>query len=1737
MIGVVRKEVDPAKSYTVIARAYQADANNEIFAYNYTIGTLGASDQTVAGTLMFDEDIDYPAGIASANVSVPPGLSFDLSDTASSGSVYVGGAGELSLSRITAPSIVLAGGFPGEITDSKTSDFEFREAGVGTVSGCLFLGEAQIGTTFGRLTVSGNDFYGRTSTITCPKDGVAVTGNACPYGLGLHLPDLADGDSLAGKVSGNSFIGGLGFLKQFPPPAPPWPTSYSPGIVDVSGNYWAGFNGPANAIPHGGWLDGTGSGCGAGFPPNFSWLTSGFARATSLEADIPLSTIGSDYLAVQNVSGWPAIIRKGRSVLIAVDARTRYGTRSGGDLRLAVTGGPTLAPINAPTITMDPGDPKNFTTNRTVNFVIPASEADRVEFSIIDTGKDDQTVTYGSYGQRGRPARPLRLAVVPLEIEGYAKSGFRNARPGKLAVNAVRKHIAARLPLREDEIEIDQLPAAKYKLGYTALYALLSRTYMLNEAALVLTGHLNRLNAQRPDHPYDFLIAVVPQDTLGSGNYGVSLALRRKVILVDEISPESAVHELGHGLGLYTLGEQYNLYLGDGYRGDGIYYKDGYGARVEGCTGYIPQDAARVSPLGSGIRHFPAGVDTGVYDVMGGSGTQWIIGQTQYQFAERLYQLLGEQSSAAPLLGKAGDAAGKKPVGKSPPAPGMRRVLLQGLINVGQEEQGFVRESLRCAIAPPDLDPIAGSFQFPGHVFKAYDAGGNQVFSQTCSRSPDSLQYMVQTFDVPESAARYELSESDPDYFYTPVTLIQKPVAGMGISLAGPPAGVLPQSFSLSWTTTGSLADGRPLPVELFWSTDGGATWELAGDFTEQTSATFEAGFAPAGSSLVFKAAVSDGFSTQVSTRGGYTVPYPPFEAIIASPWDGASAPEESAWTLVAESSDPDAPATFTWESSLDGPLGSGAQVSAPLSLGTHVITLSGTTTGGRSDTSQITVAVRDPELKQFDAAVAADAFSLQVEGVDPVQGVPDRPIAGHRCTVRTRFDNPGVPGIARARLYVTKPGAPEQLLADQEISWGLFEQRELTGDFTAAGAGNYLFRAALEVLEPSDHTDVNPANNQRTWLTENARPEARALRGVAAEGEAIPFYLFADDLEGDAVTLQITAQPQHGTLGGSIPNLTYTPAPGFTGADSFRYRASDALGAGPEAEASALVLMAVPKLTSANSIEPEQFHPFDYAIAASGTGATATAADIPLVFEDNLEFYQGTQILSGQFNTVTSGGVALTIENAAGRVKPILEIDVQPNDDLSQITSPLTIDTTAGTEYWMAYNLTATYFPTGYEYVGLPDGLGYSPFSGQLTGYVAHAGFYPVQVGVTNNAGTSWTTLTIRAAANPNPPDFPPMSAFGMVGQPFSYRIPATNDPFLFEALSLPIGLHLNTQTGLITGTPEQAGSVFATVTATNLFGSGSDFISFYFDVPAGFPQLNNPGGIAATGGAPFSITLTATNGPVTFSATGLPDGLSLHPTSGVLSGTPREWGQFRPVVRVTNGAGATASTLDLWVNPGGSWPIITSDLYLERTIGQSFTYTFTANNATTYSAGSLPAGLSYNASTRRITGTLQIPGRHNISLMASNASGETTGTLVLVVANTFSGWADLHQLAGADRLPDADTDRDGAMNIAEFAGNSDPRSAASKPFVQIAREGNVPVLRFRTWPAESGMPQGTFAAAGITIRVLTAGDLGGGWATDPSIFLAGSVTPMPDGTAIYTLPIMPDPAFARRFFSLGFD
>jgi autotransporter-associated beta strand protein len=119
----------------------------------------------------------------------------------------------------------------------------------------------------------------------------------------------------------------------------------------------------------------------------------------------------------------------------------------------------------------------------------------------------------------------------------------------------------------------------------------------------------------------------------------------------------------------------------------------------------------------------------------------------------------------------------------------------------------------------------------------------------------------------------------------------------------------------------------------------------------------------------------------------------------------------------------------------------------------------------------------------------------------------------------------------------------------------------------------------------------------------------------------------------------------------------------------------------------------------------------------------------------------------------------------------------------------------------------------------------------------------------------------------------------------------------------------------------------------------------------PAGSPEISSATNATASIGAPFNYAITASGNPASFSATGLPAGLTLDATTGIISGTPTAIGQSEVTISATNGNGTGTATLMLNVINDQA-PAAPASLAASVVNTTQINLTWAAsNNATSYS------------------------------------------------------------------------------------------------------------------------------------------------------------------------------------------
>ena len=362
------------------------------------------------------------------------------------------------------------------------------------------------------------------------------------------------------------------------------------------------------------------------------------------------------------------------------------------------------------------------------------------------------------------------------------------------------------------------------------------------------------------------------------------------------------------------------------------------------------------------------------------------------------------------------------------------------------------------------------------------------------------------------------------------------------------------------------------------------------------------------------------------------------------------------------------------------------------------------------------------------------------------------------------------------------------------------------------------------------------------------------------------------------------------------------------------------------------------------------------------------------------------------------------------------------PNCGITIAPPPLTATCVAATTGQVNVPYSSNIVPSGgtppYTFAlasgSLPAGLSLNASTGAITGTPTTAGPSSFTVKVTDStSGTALTFTTPNCGITIAPP---PLTATcvaattGQVNVPYSSSIvPSGGTPpytFALASGSLPAGLSLNASTGAITGTPTTAGPSSFTVKVTDsTSGTALTFTTPNCGITIAPPPSATCISITAVNGTPITpVTMVGTGGnggPYTFSATGLPTGLTMS-TTGTISGTPTVTGTFNYTVTVKDKDGnAGTVNCSVVVNPRPSANCITINA-IQNVAITPVTMVGSGGNGGpyTFSATGLPTGLTMST-TGTISGTPTVTGTFNYTVTVKDKDGNAGTVNCSVVVN----------------------------------------------------------------------------------------------------------------------------------------
>jgi hypothetical protein len=182
----------------------------------------------------------------------------------------------------------------------------------------------------------------------------------------------------------------------------------------------------------------------------------------------------------------------------------------------------------------------------------------------------------------------------------------------------------------------------------------------------------------------------------------------------------------------------------------------------------------------------------------------------------------------------------------------------------------------------------------------------------------------------------------------------------------------------------------------------------------------------------------------------------------------------------------------------------------------------------------------------------------------------------------------------------------------------------------------------------------------------------------------------------------------------------------------------------------------------------------------------------------------------------------------------------------------------------------------------------------------------------------------------------------------------------------------------------------------------------------------VTNPGNQNGTVGDGVSLQMHGSSSdgyPLTWHATGLPAGMAINPTTGLINGTFTRAAVYNVTVAASDQTGASGSASFTWTVTSASDVVTVANpgnqtTYQNVKVSLKVTGTSSAGHPLTWSASGLPGGLSIGSSTGQVTGQPHNPGTYHVLVTASDQTGASgsaafTWTVKRVVGKAITGFA----------------------------------------------------------------------------------------------------------------------------------
>jgi len=446
----------------------------------------------------------------------------------------------------------------------------------------------------------------------------------------------------------------------------------------------------------------------------------------------------------------------------------------------------------------------------------------------------------------------------------------------------------------------------------------------------------------------------------------------------------------------------------------------------------------------------------------------------------------------------------------------------------------------------------------------------------------------------------------------------------------------------------------------------------------------------------------------------------------------------------------------------------------------------------------------------------------------------------------------------------------------------------------------------------------------------------------------------------------------------------------------------------------------AAPAIETTSLPDGAIFKAYSATLACSGDHGPFTWSITSGVLPEGLSLYAGSGVISGTPQNAGTFPITVQVRDSVGKIDTA-DLSITIADTPAPVIETASLPGgTVDRPYSAALVYSGDYGPFTWKVASgaLPAGISLDGGSGAISGTPQAVGTFSFTAQVTDSRDKiGLKGLSIAIADTAPPVITTTLLHAGIVGTAYTAALACSGDygPFSWSIVdgALPDGLSLSSGSGVISGTPQATGTFSFTVQAadTRLRTSRKGLSIRIAD--AASPVIETTSLPAGTFPQPYSATLVCSGnyGPFTWSlASGaLPGGISLNASSGAISGTPQAAGAFPITVQVkdsrdkTDTAGLTLTIAD--TDP----PVILTTSLPNGTVTLPYAATLTCSGdygpfTWSIASGTLPSGLSLDASSGVVSGTPTIIAAQSFTARVRDSLGKTARkALTIIVVDTM--------------------------------------------------------------------------------------------------------------------------------------